>query len=149
MEISIELIRRAYAEHIIQCTELAPERVEDLLSKDGEIDKARKWLAFAMAKRQRNPDNIRGLLVYLISNYSGPLERTKHKKLVERIEHQRVRLEELSYEELAGTHLRWEHVFKLVGHEFNPSRAKQRVQRMYERLMKQAQAGAKTAEHAR
>jgi len=139
MEISIELIRRAYAEHIIQCTELAPERIEELLSKDGEIAKARKWLAIAMAKRQRDPDSIRGLLVYLISHYSGPFDRKKHKRLIEKIEQRKIRLEELSYEELAGTYLRWEHVFKLVGHEFNPTRAKRRVQRMYEKLMEQTQ----------
>lgn len=139
MEISIELARRAYAEHIIQCTELAPECVEELLSKDGEIERARKWMAFAMAKRQRDPDNIRGLLVYLISNYSGPFDRQKHRRLVEKIERRKVRLEDLSYEELAGTCLRWKHVFLLVGHEFNPSRAKQRVQRMYEKLMRQTQ----------
>ncbi len=143
MEISIELIRRAYAEHIIQCTELDTEHVAELLSRDGEVGKARKWLAMAMAKRQRDPDNIRGLLVYLISHYSGPFDRQKHKKLVERIERRKVKLEELSYEELAGTYLRWEHVFQLVGHEFNPSRAKRRVQRMYEKLMKQTQVKVK------
>lgn len=143
MEISIELIRRAYAEHIIQCTELAPEQVEELLSKDGEVEKARKWLAFAMAKRQRDPDNIRGLLAYLISNYSGPFDRRKHRKLVEKIKNRKIKLEDLSYEELAGTYLSWEHVFLLVGHEFNPSRAKKRVQRMYEKLIKRAQVQIK------
>lgn len=130
----IEQARIAYGEQIIQCTNRAPEEVEGFLMLDGEIEKARMWRAFAVAKREGNPDYIRGLLVYLLSHQLGKPDPRKRDALVHEIEQGRVRLQDLTVERLAGTRLKWDHIFRLVGREFNPTREKEFVKRIYERL---------------
>lgn len=134
----MELIRLAYGEHIIRCYERDPNVIEDFLSMDGEVEKAWKWLALARAKREGEAGHIRGLLIYLVSNYVGQPDEQKREWLIQRIEKREIRLRDLTYEILKGTHLDWEHIFKLVGKEFNPTRTKERVQRAYEEL---SQAG--------
>ena len=129
-----EIARLAYAEHIIRCSEQDPEKVEELLSLDGDLDKARKWMALAYAKREGDPDKIRGLIVYLLSNTGRPDER-KRAWLIEQIETGRIGFADMTYELLQGTRLEWSHIFKLVGKEFNPTREKERVRRIYERLI--------------
>jgi hypothetical protein len=111
--------------------------MEGLLTRDGEVEKARWWRAFAVAKREGHADYIRGLLAYLISHHIGQLDRKKQKRLIQRIEQGKVNLRDLTYEELAGTHLRWKHIFKLVGKEFNPTREKEFVKHIYERLRRE------------
>ncbi len=133
----IEQARIAYGEQIIQCTNRAPEEMEGFLMLDGQIEKARMWRAFAVAKREGNPDYIRGLLVYLMSHQLGPPDRRKRDALVREIEQGRVRLQDLTAERLAGTRLKWDHVFRLVGREFNPTREKEFVRRIYERLTRE------------
>jgi hypothetical protein len=132
-----EVVRLAYAEHIVRCTEQDPERMEELLSLDGDLEKARKWMALAYAKREGDPKKICGLVAYLLSNY-GAVEEDKEKRrwLVSQIERRRVNLNDLTYELLKGTKLEWQHIFRLVGKEFNPTREKERVKRWYERLTK-------------
>jgi len=132
-----ELARLAYGEQIIRCTERDPEEMEGLLALDGEVEKARWWRAFAVAKREGNPDHIRGLLAYLVSHHLGQLDRNKQKDLIRRIEKGKVSLKDLTFEELAGTYLRWKHIFKLVGKEFNPTREKEFVRQIYERLRRE------------
>jgi len=127
----------AYGEQIIRCTNLPPEAVEGFLMLDGEVEKARWWRAFAVAKREGHADYIRGLLVYLISNNLGEFDRAKQRWLVERIERGEVRLKDLTIEMIAGTKLRWKHIFQLVGKEFNPTREKAFVKRIYERLRRE------------
>lgn len=130
-----ETIRLAYAEHIIRCNEQDPRRVEDLLSLDCDLEKAHKWMALALAKRERNPDRIRGLVTYLLSNYGGAEEETEKRVwLVGQIEEGRIGLGDLTYEILKGTRLEWRHIFTLVGKEFNPTREKERVKRWYQKL---------------
>lgn len=130
-----EVIRLAYAEHIVRCSEQDPAKIEELLSLDGDLEKARKWMALAYAKRERDPKRICGLVVYLLSNYgAAEAEEEKRRWLVRQIERGRIRLEDLTYELLKGTRLEWQHIFKLVGREFNPTREKERVKRWYERL---------------
>ncbi len=133
----MELARLAYGEQIIRCTNLPPEEVEGFLMLDGEVEKARWWRAFAVAKREGHADYIRGLLVYLISNNLGEFDRAKQRWLVERIERGEVQLKDLTIEMIAGTKLRWKHIFKLVGKEFNPTREKAFVKRIYERLRRE------------
>jgi hypothetical protein len=132
-----ELARLAYGEQIIRCTERDPEEMEGLLAMDGEVEKARWWRAFAVAKREGNADYIRGLLAYLISHNLGQLDRKKQKHLIRRIEQGKVNMKDLTCEELAGTCLRWKHIFKLVGKEFNPTREKEFVKGIYERLRRE------------
>jgi hypothetical protein len=133
----MELARLAYGEQIIRCTNRAPEEVEGFLMLDGEVEKARWWRAFAVAKREGHANYIRGLLVYLISNNLGELDRAKQRRLVERIEKGQVKLKDLTIEMIAGTKLRWKHIFQLVGKEFNPTREKEFVKRIYERLRRE------------
>jgi hypothetical protein len=131
-----EVIRLAYAEHIVRCNEQDPRRVEDLLSLDGDLEKARKWMAFAYAKREGNPDRIRGLVAYLLSNYgAGEKDPEKRRWLIDRIEEGKIDLGDLTYEILKGTRLEWRHIFTLVGKEFNPTRERERVKRWYRRLV--------------
>lgn len=131
-----EVVRLAYAEHIMRCTEQDPERMEELLSLDGDLDKAHKWMALAYAKREGDPKKICGLVAYLLSNY-GAAEEDKEKRhwLVRQIERGQVSLNDLTYELLKGTKLEWQHIFKLVRKEFNPTREKERVKRWYKRLI--------------
>jgi hypothetical protein len=133
MEIQIEFARLAYGEQIIRCTNLPPEEVECFLSLDGEEEKAKKWMALAKAKQEGNPTNVSGLLIYLFSNM-GKLNKRKQLNLIRRIKKRGVRLNKLTSEELKGTHLKWEHVFELVGKEFNPTREKEKVRRIYEEM---------------
>ncbi len=130
----IELARLAYGEQIIQCTNRDPEEVEGLLMLDGEVEKARWWRAFAVAKREGHSDYIRGLLAYMISHHLGELDRQKQRDLMKRIERGEVHLKDLTLEQLAGTRLRWKHIFQLVGKELNPTREKEFVKQIYERL---------------
>jgi len=134
-----EVIRLAYAEHIVRCNEQDPWMVEGLLSLDGDLEKARKWMALALAKREGNPDRIRGLVAYLLSNY-GAVEEDPEKRrwLIAEIEGGRIGLADLTYEILKGTRLEWRHIFNLVGREFNPSREKARVKRWYLRLSEES-----------
>lgn len=130
-----EVIRLAYAEHIVRCNEQDPRRVEELLSLDGDLEKAHKWMAFAYAKREGSPDRIRGLVAYLLSNYGGAEEEPEKRRwLVRQIEEGKIGLDDLTYEILKGTRLEWQHIFILVGKEFNPTRERERVKRWYRRL---------------
>lgn len=128
--------RLAYAEHLIRCTDLDPQDMEAFLSLDGDLDQARRWLAFGYAKRRYDPDHVRGLLVYLFSHYykSSPDDHSKRKLLVQAIKRRAIELSELTIEKLSGTYLKWDEIFALVGKEFNPSRAKERVRAIYEEL---------------
>jgi len=132
----IELARLAYGEHIMRCNEQDPERIKYFLSLDGEENKAKKWLAFAIAKRQEDhdKDKIRGLLAYLFSNKMGEFNPQKRAWLIQKIERGELRLRDLTLEMLEGTRLEWEHIFKLVGKEFNPTREKERIKKIYEQL---------------
>lgn len=109
--------------------------MEELLSLDGDLEKAHKWMALAYAKREGEPDKICGLVAYLLSNY-GTVEEDKEKRrwLVRQIEREKIRVNDLTYEVLRGTKLEWQHIFKLVGREFNPTREKERVKRWYQWL---------------
>jgi hypothetical protein len=66
-------IRLAYAEHLLRCTDPPPSEMEELLSLDGDLEQAWRWLAFGIAKRRYDPAEVRGLLIYLFSNYYPPL----------------------------------------------------------------------------
>jgi len=129
-----EVVRLAYGEHIIRCSEQDPRRVEGLLSLDGEVEKARKWMAIALAKREKDPSHIQGLVAYLFSHI-GTLDKAKREWLIRGIDEGKVKLEDLTYEMLKGTHLEWRHIFALVGKEFNPTRERERIKRIYERLL--------------
>ena len=133
----IEQARLAYGEQIIQCTNRAPEEMEGFLMLDGEVEKARMWRAFAVAKREGHADYVRGLLVYLLSHQIGRPDPRKRETLIREIERGRVRLQNLTIERLAGTRLKWDHIFRLVGREFNPTREKEFVKRIYERLTRE------------
>lgn len=135
MKARIELARLAYAENILRCTNEPPEMVEDLLSLDGELEKARRWFTFAEAKRRFNPNIVRGLLVYLFSHYtSSEFDPRKREQLVREITTGRVRMRDLTIERLAGTRLSWEHIFRLVGRQFNPTREKEKIKELYAQL---------------
>jgi hypothetical protein len=129
-------IRLAYAEHLIRCTDLPPAEMEDLLSLDGDLDQARRWLAFGYAKRRYDPDHVRGLLVYLFSNYypSAVDDPAKGTLLRRAIAHKRVKLSDLTIEKISGTNLNWAEIFQLTGKEFNPTRVKERIVQIYEAL---------------
>jgi hypothetical protein len=129
-------IRLAYAEHLMRCTDLPPSEMEDLLSLDGDLDAARRWLAFGYAKHRYDPDHVRGLLVYLFSNYYPSLvdDPAKGTLLRRAIQHKAVKLGELTIEKISGTRLDWSEVFQLVGKEFNPTRVKERIVAIYEEL---------------
>ncbi len=133
----IELARLAYGEQIIRCTDRDPKEMEGFLMLDGEIEKARWWRAFAAAKREGRRDYVRGLLSYLISNNLGNPDRRKQKRLIQKIEDGDVSLRSLTIEELSGTRLKWKHIFRLVGQEFNPTREKEFIKRIYERLKRE------------
>ncbi len=144
----IEFARLAYGEHIIRCSEQDPEKMLDFLSLDGQVSRARKWLAFAKAKRTGDPQSVRGLLVYLFSNYSGPLNREKKRWLQEKIDRGEITLKNLTFEMLEGTHLEWRYIKKLVGKEINSTREKRRIRRIYEQMERGAKvepAGAGAA----
>lgn len=134
MGFNIEYARLAYGEQIIRATHLPPEEVEDFLSLDGAWEQALQWLAFAYAEREGDSHAVRGLLVYLFSHSADQVDRVKRSELLDDIEQRRLRLEELTMERLVGTHLNWSHVFALVGKEFNPTREKDRVKRIYQQL---------------
>lgn len=129
-------IRLAYAEHLIRCTDLPPAEMEDFLSLDGDLDQARRWLAFGYAKRRYDPDHVRGLLVYLFSNYyPAPVhDPTKGKLLRRGIARKHVKFNDLTIEKISGTRLDWAEVFQLTGKEFNPTRVKERIVEIYEEL---------------
>lgn len=132
----VHQIRLAYAEHLMRCTDLPPAEMEDLLSLDGDLDQARRWLAFGYAKRRYDPDHVRGLLIYLFSNYYPALldDPAKGELLRRAIARKRVKLSELTIEKISGTNLDWEEVFQLMGKEFNPTRVKERIVKIYEEL---------------
>ena len=141
MEVRIEFARLAYAENILRCTNDPPEMVEDLLSLDGHLEKARKWFVFAEAKKRFDPDVVRGLLVYLFSHYtSAEFDPRKREALVREIVEGRVRMRDLTIERLAGTRLSWEHIFRLVGRQFNPTREKEKIKELYTQLYASAVA---------
>lgn len=129
-------VRLAYAEHLIRCTDPDPEDMKDFLSLDGDLDQARRWLAFGYAKRRYDPDHIQGFLVYLISNYYEPraADSTKRELLVRQIKRKKVSIAELTIEKLCGTYLSWDEIFQLVGKEFNPSRVRERLRALYDEL---------------
>lgn len=135
---SIEAARLAYGERIIRCTNPDPSLAQGLLSLDGQIDKAALWLACAQAKRQGDPNHIRGLLVYLFSHV-GPFNAERHAWLVEQIERRQVGLRDLTQEMLVGTYLEWTDIFRLTGRQFNPSRVRERVRRLYEQILQESQ----------
>ncbi|MCS6937380.1 MAG: hypothetical protein NZ610_00815 [Candidatus Bipolaricaulota bacterium] len=135
---SIEAARLAYGERIIRCTNPDPALAQDLLSLDGQIEKAALWLACAYAKRQGDPDHIRGLLAYLFSHV-GPLNLERRAWLVEQIERRQIGLRDLTQEMLVGTYLEWTHIFRLTGRQFNPSRVRERVRRLYEQILQESQ----------
>jgi len=141
MSPNIEHARLAYGQQIIRSTNLPPERVEALLSLDGDVERARQWLAFAHAAREGDSCAVRGLLVYLCSHSVDKVDRKKRAWLLERIEQREVSLADLTLEMLVGTHLNWNHVFALVGKEFNPTREKQRVRRSYEKFAARSTKG--------
>ncbi len=128
--------RLAYAEHLIRCTDLPPGEMEDLLSLDGDLDTARRWLALGYAKRRYDPREVQGLLIYLFSNYyPSPIDDPAKGKLLRRaIARKTVKLSELTIEKISGTRLDWAEVFQLVGKEFNPTRVKERIVEIYEEL---------------
>jgi len=130
----IEFARLAYGEHIIRCNEQDPDEVACFLMLDGEERRARKWLAFAKAKRTGDKQSVRGLLVYLFSNYSGPLNREKRRWLKEKIDRGEITLKNLTFEMLEGTHLEWHYIKKLVGKEVNSTREKRRIKEIYEQM---------------
>lgn len=133
-DLRVELARLAYGERIMRCTnQAASPALEDLLSLDGELAKARLWLALAIAKRRGNSNFIRGLLAYLFSQV-GRLDPNKRRRLIERIERGEVHFRDLTQEQLINTHLEWQHIFELAGHEFNPTREKARVRDIYEQI---------------
>lgn len=133
----MDLARLAYGEQIIRCTNRPPEDVEGFLMLDGEVEKARWWRAFAIAKREGNRDYVRGLLAYLMSHHLDSRDSVKQRHLIERIKRDEVGLSDLTLEMLAGVALTWQDVFRLVGTEFNPTREKALVQEIYERLTAQ------------
>lgn len=130
----MDLARLAYGEQIIRCTNRPPEDVDGFLMLDGEVEKARWWRAFAVAKREGNRDYVRGLLAYLMSHHLDERDATKQQHLMERIRNDGIGLSDLTLEMLAGTALTWQDVFRLVGTEFNPTREKALVQAIYQRL---------------
>ncbi|MBI1742023.1 hypothetical protein HYR54_03040 [Candidatus Acetothermia bacterium] len=136
MENSIEVARLAYCEHLIRDNDLDPEEMADFLCLDGQLEKACKWLAFGVAKRRYDPDRVRGLLIYLVSHeFKAKPDREKRSWLAERIEQKSIQMQDLTIEMLAGTFLRWEHIFALVGKEFNPTREKERLREVYTELI--------------
>ncbi len=138
MDDSIERVRLAYCEHLIRDNDLDPEEVKDLLCLDGQLEKAFQWLAFGIAKRRYDPDRVRGLLVYLVSNeFPAKPDAKKREWLLQRIEQRRIRMQDVTIEMLSGTALKWEHIFALVGKEFNPTREKERIREIYEELCEQ------------
>lgn len=104
---------------------------------DGEVEKARWWRAFAVAKREGHPEYVRGLLAYLMSHHLDGRDATKQRHLAQRIRNGEVGLSDLTIEMLSGTALTWQDVFRLVGTEFNPTREKALVQEIYQRLTAQ------------
>lgn len=130
----IEFARLAYGEHIIRCNEQDPDRIAPFLMLDGEEGRARKWLAFAKAKRTGDKQSVRGLLVYLSSNYSGPLNREKRRWLKEKIDRGEITLRNMTFEMLEGTHLEWHYIKKLAGKEVNSTREKRRIKEIYEQM---------------
>jgi len=145
MKIHIEFARLAYGEQIMRCTNRPVEMVSDLLCLDGEYEKAHKWMALAIAKRQSDPDIVRGLLAYFLSNYTGKLDPKKRANTISLIDQGKLSLKDCSYEALTGTRLSWDHIFKLCGKSFNPTREKERVRKIYEELMAKANAAADLA----
>ncbi len=130
----MDLARLAYGEQIIRCINRPPEDVEGFLMLDGEVEKARWWRAFAVAKREGNRDYVRGLLAYLMSHHLDARNATKQRHLSERIHSGALGLEDLTIEMLSGAALTWQDVFRLVGTEFNPTREKALIQEIYQRL---------------
>lgn len=135
MGLNIEYARLAYGEQIIRSTNLPPEEVEDFLSLDGDLESARQWLAFAHAEREGDSGVVRGLLVYLCSHSADSVDRPKRAWLLKQIKQKKLEIADLTMEMLVGTRLNWSHVFELVGKEFNPTREKDRVKRIYESFM--------------
>jgi hypothetical protein len=129
-------IRLAYAEHLLRCTDPPPSEMEELLSLDGDLEQAWRWLAFGIAKRRYDPAEVRGLLIYLFSNYYPPLvsDPAKGRLLRRALNNKTIKPSELTIEKLSGTYLDWQDVFRLVGKEFNPTRVKERVRAIYEEL---------------
>jgi hypothetical protein len=142
MKIHVEYARLAYGEQIMRCTNRPIETVSDLLCLDGEYEKAHKWMALALAKRESDPDIIRGLLAYFLSNYTGKLNPEKRATTIGLIDQGKLALKDCSYEALTGTRLAWDHIFKLCGKSFNPTREKERVRKIYEALMAKADAAS-------
>lgn len=138
-------VRLAYAEHLVRCNDPEPEEMAELLSLDGDLEQARRWLAFGYAKRRHDPDHIRGLLVYLISqHYPALKEDPKRRELLLRaIRRQEITISELTVEKLCDTRLNWAEIFRLVGKEFNPSRVREHVRAIYQELAEQSARTAK------
>ena len=130
----MDLARLAYGEQIIRCSNRPPEDVEGFLMLDGEVEKARWWRAFAVAKREGNGDYVRGLLAYLMSHHLDARDATKQQHLAQQIQGGQIGLSDLTIEMLSGAALTWQDVFRLVGTEFNPTREKAVVQEIYQRL---------------
>lgn len=144
MGLNIEKARLAYGEQIIRGSNLPPEEVEDFLSLDGNLEHARQWLAFAYAAREGDADVVRGLLIYLFSHSTDAVNRSRRADLLARIRGDDLQIADLTLEALVGTHLNWSHVFKLVGKEFNPTREKERIKRIYAELTAQTAQGEET-----
>ncbi|MCI2432046.1 hypothetical protein LM602_05770 [Candidatus Acetothermia bacterium] len=137
---SIEAARLVYGERIIRCTNQDPSLVQGLLSLDGQIDRAALWLACAQAKHQGEPDHVRGLLAYLFSRV-GPPNAERRAWLVGQIERRQIGLRDLTQEMLVGTYLEWTDIFRLTGCQFNPSRVRERVRRLYEQILSEPELG--------
>ncbi|MDW8141019.1 MAG: hypothetical protein RMJ90_01870 [Candidatus Bipolaricaulota bacterium] len=130
----------AYAEHLIRCNDPDPEDMKELLNLDNRSEDAALYLlAFGYAKRRYDPDHVRGLLAYLISRYPAPTEDPARRELLLKdIRQKKISLSDLTVEKLCGTHLNWEEIFRLVGREFNPSRTKEHVRKVYDELMQKS-----------
>jgi hypothetical protein len=53
-------------------------------------------------------------------------------------------MRDLTIERLAGTRLSWEHIFRLVGRQFNPTREKEKIKELYTQLYAAAPTSART-----
>jgi hypothetical protein len=132
-------IRWAYAEHLIRCNDPDPEDMEELLRLDRAEEDALYWLAFGYAKRRYDPDHVRGLLAYLISQYPAPTDDPARREfLLRAIREKKISISDLTVEKLCGTHLNWEEIFRLTGKEFNPSRTKDHVREVYDELIEKS-----------
>jgi len=145
MALNIEYARLAYGEQIVRGTNLPPTEVEEFLCMDGDVDAARQWLSFAYAAQEGDEEAVRGLLIYMCSNSTDKVDRSKRAWLLGEIDQKAIDFRSLTMEKIVGTHLNWSHVFQLVGKEFNPTREKDRIKSIHLRLAAQDNLERETA----